>query len=61
MPYSKKKIEETLKDLLNETLRGAAQEDSIISLKYDPKKQECTVQMNVHIVEEDDYIGFGVY
>ena len=61
MPYTKKEIEKRLKASLHEILRDGAQEDSIISLKYDSKKQECTVQMTVHIVPEDDYVGFAGY
>lgn len=59
--YNKEEIEKRLKDMLHEILRGYNQEDSILSLEYDEEKQECTVKMNVHIVKEDDYIGFGCY
>jgi hypothetical protein len=61
MKYSKEEIEKTLKDMLHEILRGYHQEDSIISLEYDESKQECNVKMTVHIVEEDEYIGFAAY
>ena len=61
MEYSKEEIEKRLKDMLHEMLRGYNQEDSILSLEYDEEKQECNLKMNVHIVEEDDYVGFGVY
>lgn len=61
MKYSKEEIEKRLKDMLHEMLRGYHQEDSILSLEYDEEKQECNLKMNVHIVEEDDYVGFGVY
>jgi hypothetical protein len=47
--------------MLHEMLRGYNQEDGILSLEYDEKKQECNLKMNVHIVEEDDYVGFSVY
>lgn len=59
--FSKDEIEEGLRELLNECLRGANQEGSIISIKYDEDRQECTVQMTVHIVDEDDFIGFEGY
>lgn len=61
MSYTKKEIEFQLMNTLNEMLRNYNQEDSIISLDYDENNQQCTVKMNVHIVEKDNYIGFGVY
>ena len=61
MNKTKEEIEKRLKDMLHEMLRGYHQEDSILSLEYDEEKQECTVKLSVHIVEEDDYIGFSVY
>lgn len=61
MEYTKKEIEKRLKDILHEMLRSFHQEDSILSLKYDVEKQECNLRMRVHIVKEDDYVGFGVY
>ena len=61
MKRNKEEIEKRLKDMLHEILRSWSQEDSILSLEYDEEKQECNVRMNVHIVEEDDYVGFGVY
>lgn len=59
--YSKKEIEKRLKDMLDDMLRSYNQEGSILSLKYDEKKQECNVKMNIHIFEEDDYVGFSGY
>jgi hypothetical protein len=47
--------------MLHEILRGYHQEDSILSLEYDEEKQVRYLKMDVHIVEEDDYVGFGVY
>lgn len=61
MKYTKEEIETRLKDMLHEILRGYYQEDSILSLEYDEEKQKCNLKMNVHIVEEDDYIGFAGY
>lgn len=61
MKYSKEEVEKRLKDTLHEMLRGCHQEDSIISLEYDEEKQQANLVMNVHIVEEDDYVGFGGY
>lgn len=61
MSYTKEQIEEKLKDLLSEALESLNQEDGIISLKYDEKNKECTVKMNVVIVEEDNYVGFAGY
>lgn len=59
--YSKEEIEKRLKDMLHEMLRGYNQEDSILSFKYDEENEKCNIEMTVHIVEEDDYIGFGCY
>lgn len=59
--YSKTEIENRLKELLHEMLRGYNQEDSIISLEYDEEKNECNLKLTVNIVEEDDYVGFGGY
>jgi len=61
MEYTKEEIENRLKDMLHEILRTYNQENSILSLEYDEENQECNLRMSVHIVEEDDYIGFGVY
>lgn len=61
MKYSKEEIEKSLKDTLYEILSDQNQEDGFISLEYNEEKQECNVRMSVHIVEEDDYIGFGSY
>ena len=61
MDYTKEEIETRLKGLLHEIFRGASQEDGILSLEYNEKKQECTVKLNVSIIEEDDYIGFSSY
>ena len=61
MKYTKEEIEKRLKDMLHEMLRGYNQEDSIISLEYDKDKGECNLKMDVNIVEDDDYIGFGCY
>lgn len=61
MGQSKETIEKQLKEMLHEMLRSHGQEDSIISLEYDDVSQECTVKMTVHIVEEDNYIGFAGY
>lgn len=61
MKYTKEEIEEKLKDMLHEILRGHNQEDSIISVSYDEEKQECNIKMTVSIVEEDNYVGFASY
>ena len=61
MRYSKEEIEKRLKDMLHVMFRGYHQEDSILSLEYDEEKQECNLKMSVHIVEEENYIGFACY
>jgi len=55
---SKEKIEKTLYEMLDELLEGGNQDGAIESLTYDEKTNTCTVKMSVHIVEEDEYIGF---
>ena len=47
--------------MLHEILRDYNQEDSILSIEYDQKNEECVIKMNVTIVEDDDYIGFSGY
>lgn len=54
-------IEKSLKDMLHEMLRDYNQEGGLVSLEYDEVNMQCTVKMNVHIVEDDEYIGFGGY
>lgn len=61
MQYTKEEIEKRLVDMLYEILRGHNQEDGIRSLVYDEENQVCTVKLDVHIVKEDDYIGFAGY
>lgn len=61
MKYTNQEIEIRLEEALHEMLEGFNQEDSIISLDYDPTNQSCLVKLKVHIVEEDDYIGFSAY
>ena len=58
---TKKEIEEILTNLLYDCLQSANQEDAIISLKYDEKNNEAIVRLSVHIVEEDNYVGFNGY
>lgn len=61
MGYTKKEIESRLKNMLDECLESYNQDGSIISIVYDPEKNECTVKLNVYIVEEDNYVGFQGY
>jgi len=58
---TKEIIEYRLTQALKEMMSDYNQEDGFISLDYDPEKEECTVKLTVHIVEEDDYVGFGGY
>jgi hypothetical protein len=53
--------EEILSELLNECLRSANQDGSIVSLQVNPDGQTCTVVLSVIEVEEDDYVGFQGY
>jgi len=59
--FTKEQIEKRLMDMLYEMLSDYNQEDGIISVEYIEGSHECTVKMNVNIVEEDDYVGFGSY
>lgn len=61
MKYTKEEIEGRLRYMLYELLSDQNQEDGFISLEYNEETQECNIRMSVHIVEEDDYIGFGSY
>lgn len=61
MNYTKEEVETRLEEALYEMLEGFNQEDSIISVDYDPTNQSCLVKLKVHIVEQDDYIGFSAY
>ena len=61
MNYTKEEVETRLEEASYEMLEGFNQEDSIISVDYDPTNQSCLVKLKVHIVERDDYIGFGAY
>jgi len=58
---TKEKIEIRLKDILQEIFQAHHLEDSIILISYDEKKEQCTINMTVQVVEEDDYVGFGNY
>lgn len=58
---TKKEIEEILTELLYDCLQSANQEDAIISLEYDEENEEAIIRLNVHIVEEDNYVGFNGY
>ena len=59
--YTKEAIEERLRFLLDDCLEAGGQGSSIKGLSYDPEKGECTIRMSVHIVKEDDYVGFEGY
>jgi hypothetical protein len=61
MSYTKEEIEKGLKDSLYNILSDYDQESSIISLKYNEESGTCTIELTVHIVEEDNYIGFDGY
>lgn len=61
MKYTKEEIEKGLKDRLYNILSDYNQESSIISLKYNKESETCTIELTVHIVEEDNYIGFDGY
>ncbi|MFW6272698.1 MAG: hypothetical protein ACOC2U_02825 [bacterium] len=59
--YSKKEIEESLWEVLDDCLSSGNQDGSIINLEYDEKTEECTVRLTTAIVKEDGYIGFQGY
>ncbi len=61
MDLSKENIETELARLLDELLARGNQDGSIINLEYDKGTETCKVTMSVHIVEEDQYIGFQAY
>jgi hypothetical protein len=47
--------------MLYDMLSDYNQESAILNLVYDDKTETCNVVLSVHIVEEDDYIGFDGY
>ena len=57
----KELIEKELTERLRDCLETYDQDDAFVSLVYDESTQTCMIKMNVHIVEEDNYIGFSVY
>lgn len=59
--YDKEKIENALKELLDDCLESANQDGAIKSLVYNEKDETCTVTLSTCIVEEDNYIGFQGY
>lgn len=61
MKYTKQEIETRLNRMLYDMLSDYNQESAILNLVYDPKTETCNVVLSVHIVEEDDYIGFDGY
>lgn len=61
MDKSKNTVERSLRSLLDELLEYGNQDGSIISVHYDEENEKAIVEMNVHIVEEDNYIGFAGY
>lgn len=61
MKYTKEEIEERLKERLNDLLALDNQEGSIAGVYYDEHYKVFTVDLNVFIYEEDDYIGFSRY
>ena len=54
-------IASDLKNQLKECLEIHNAEQCINRFKYDADKQQVMVVLDVHVVEEDDYIGFGSY
>jgi hypothetical protein len=61
MKYTKQEIETRLNSMLYDMLSDYNQESAILNLVYDDKTETCNVVLSVHIVEEDDYIGFDGY
>ena len=52
-----KEIESKLKELLDELLEYGNQEGSIRSIKYNKETETCTVEMNVVLTPEPEYIN----
>ena len=57
MELSKEQIETTLKTLLNDLLEHGNQDHSIKSLTYNKETETCTVEMDVVIIEEPEYVS----
>ena len=52
-----KEIESKLKELLDELLEYGNQEGSIISINYNKETETCTVEMNVVLTQEPEFIN----
>ena len=61
MEYPKEEIKRRLHDLLDECLEGLNQEGSFEIKKIDLEKRKCTVEFDIIINKEDDYVGFAGY
>ncbi|HRZ18747.1 MAG TPA: hypothetical protein P5136_01705 [Methanofastidiosum sp.] len=61
MMYTKEEVTQQLTDLLNECLEGANQEYSFRVIDTDLVAMKFTVEFNIVINEDDNYIGFQGY
>jgi len=59
--YTKVSAKAALTNLLNECLESMNQERSFEVKNIDLKKMKFTVEFNIVIVDDDDYIGFQGY
>ena len=58
---NKKSVEKILKDMLNDCLESYNQGYSFQVTKVDLEKMKFSVDFNIVVVEEDNYVGFTGY
>ena len=61
MNKGKEEIAEELADMLHELLRYGNQEGSFKVTGINLETMKFNVEFNIHVVEEDNYIGFAGY
>lgn len=61
MKLNKKEVTETLCNLLDDCLASANQEHSYNVLSVDLKRMKLTVEFDIVVFEDDNYIGFAGY
>lgn len=61
MELSKEEAKSRLEDLLNDCLESCNQERSFTVTNVDLDAGVFSVDFNIAVVEEDDYIGFAGY
>ena len=61
MKLNKKEVIEILSNILDECLASANQDGSFEVVSVDLERMKLTVEFDIVVVEEDNYIGFAGY